>query len=142
MRKLPWLALLTGSLLLAGCENNGASYVIDDSKNHSISLLREQNIAWFGQVEQRFVVSRFPECQRRYTVDPSTNEMQKIDLYSLGGYLYAAQQGKTWYAMTTEDCSLQKLKEAPPPIPANNLVGSFEKQGDNLVFKPAAGKAN
>lgn len=135
-----WLLLVPCSLLLAACENDAASYVIDPAgKDHSISFMREQNIAWVGAVEQRFVVSRFPVCQRRFTVDASGNTMEKIDLYEVRPMLYAAQQGPTWYALSTEVCQVQKFKEPPPVIPPGRLLGSFEKQGDgHLAFKPAA----
>ena len=138
MKRLLCALSVPCALLLAGCENNAASYVIDDSKNHSISLLREQNIAWVGPVEQRFVVSRFPECQRRYTVDSGTAEMEKVDLYEVRPMLYAAQQGKTWYALGTEECQVQKFKEPPPVIPPGRLLGAFEKNAEGqLVFIPA-----
>lgn len=138
MKRLLCVLFVPCALLLAGCENNAASYVIDNSKDHSISLLREQNIAWVGPVEQRFVVSRFPECQRRYTVDAGTTAMEKVSLYEVGPMLYAAQQGKAWYALGTEACQVQKFKEPPPVIPPGRLLGSFEKNADGqLVFNPA-----
>lgn len=125
------------SLVLTGCENSGASYEIGGDRNHSISLLREQNIVWFGKVQQRFVVSRFPVCQRRFTVDPGTTNMRRMDLYEIGPRLFVAHQGETWYALTTEDCRVQKLQEPPPAIPPERLAGTFEKKEGALVFKPA-----
>ena len=140
MKTLPSLLLILCAVLLAGCENNAASFVIDETtKDHSISLVREQSFAWVGPVEQRFVVSRFPECQRRYLIDAATTAMVKVDLYEVRPMLYAAQQGSAWYALGTEECVLQKFKEPPPVIPPGRLVGSFEKQADgSLVFKPVA----
>lgn len=136
MKKLLCLLATPCAMLLAGCENNAASYVIDNTKDHSIALVREQNLAWVGPVEQRFVISRFPECQRRYTVDSATTEMVKVDLYEVRPMLYAAQQGSTWYALGTEECQLQKFKEPPPVIPPGRLIGSFEKKDGLLVFTP------
>lgn len=126
-------------LVLAGCENNAASYVVDDSQNHSISLMREQNLAWVGPVEQRFIVSRFPECQRRISVEPSSVDMLKIDLYEVRPMLYAAQQGSVWYALSTEECRVQKFDAPPPVIPPGRLLGSYEKVEGKLVFN-AVGK--
>jgi len=52
--------------------------------------------------------------------------------------LYAAQQGKTWYALGTEECQVQKFKEPPPVIPPGRLLGAFEKNAEGqLVFIPA-----
>ncbi len=137
MKNLLFWGALAGSLLLAGCENGAVSYEIDNDKNHSISLLREQNIPWVGDVQQRFVVSRFPVCQRRFTVDPGSAKMKKIEIYEVQPRLYAAHQGDTWYVLTTEDCRLQKFEQPPPVIPPGRLVGAFQKKDGELIFKPA-----
>lgn len=141
MKNLVFWGVLAASLVLTGCENNAASYEIDNDKNHAISLLREQNIAWFGDVQQRFVVSRFPVCQRRFTVDPSGPKMKRIELYEVQPRLYAAQQGNTWYALTTEDCRVQKFDQPPPVIPPGRLVGTFLRKDGQLMFKPATESA-
>ena len=52
MKKLLCLLATPCAMLLAGCENNAASYVIDNTKDHSIALVREQSFAWVGPVEQ------------------------------------------------------------------------------------------
>ncbi len=130
--------LLPMAVLLTGCENNVASYSIDDSKNHSISLVREQSIAWFGDVTQRFVVARFPECQRRYEIASTGTEMTQVDLYEVAPRLYAAQQGRAWYALGTEACVVQTFKpEDRPASPPGRLVGSFVKKDGKLSFEPA-----
>jgi len=141
MKSLMFWGVLAASLVLTGCENNAASYEIDNDKNHAISLLREQNIAWFGDVQQRFVVSRFPVCQRRFTVDSSGPKMKRIELYEVQPRLYAAQQGDTWYVLTTEDCRVQKFDQPPPVIPPGRLVGTFLRKDGQLMFKPAADSA-
>ncbi|MDO6387367.1 MULTISPECIES: hypothetical protein [Uliginosibacterium] len=137
MKRLSFL-LLPAAMLLTGCENNAASYSIDESKNHSISLVREQNLPWFGEVHQRFVIARFPECQRRYDIAATGTGMAKLDLYEVAPRLYAAQQGKAWYALGTEQCVVQTFKpEDRPTSPPGRLVGSFVKKEGALVFEPA-----
>lgn len=137
MKKLPVPAMLVLALLLAGCENNAASYQIDGNKDHSISFVREQSLV-FGPVSQRFVVSRAPVCQRRFTVEDSPVEMAKVSLYEVAPMLYAAQQGNNWYALGTEACQVQTFKaEDRPEAPPGRLVGSFEKRGSELHFVPA-----
>lgn len=125
---------LTG---LSGCENDAASMMID-GKDHSISLLREQSWVWSSQVEQRFVVSRFPKCQRRYTVEPGLKQMQPVELYEVRPMLYVAKQGEVWYAIGTEECQLQKFQEKPERIPGR-LVGQFEQGEQGLAFVAEAG---
>lgn len=140
MSKTLVLLLLPILPLLAGCENDAASMMID-GKDHAISFVREQSIPWVGSVEQRFVVSRFPVCQRRYTVEPGLKDLPQVALYEVQPRLYVAQLGKEMYALGTEACVLQKFKpeDRPEKIPGR-LLGSFQKKDDKLVFV-AAGAA-
>ena len=55
MKLLTWLPLVL-LVPLTACENSGVSYMIDGDKDHSISLLREQNLPW-GEVEQQLGIS-------------------------------------------------------------------------------------
>lgn len=137
MNKCLSLLCLPAFLLLAGCENDAASLMIE-GKEHSISFVREQSIAWVGPVEQRFIVSRFPACQRRYSVEPGDGSMQKIEMYEVQPRLYVAKQGSVMYALGTEECVLQKFKpEDKPAVVPGRLLGSFQKKDDKLVFVPA-----
>lgn len=128
------VALLSAVALLGltGCENDAASMMVD-GKEHSISLLREQSWVWNSQVEQRFVVSRFPACQRRYTVDPGAKQMVPVEIYEVRPMLYVAKQGDIWYAIGTEECQLQKFQEKPERIPGQ-LLGQFEQGEQGLAF--------
>ncbi|KAF7597908.1 MAG: hypothetical protein CGU28_15895 [Candidatus Dactylopiibacterium carminicum] len=133
--KIRMLVLSVMALVgLSACENDAASMLID-GKEHSISLMREQSWVWSSQVEQRFIVSRLPECQRRYTVDPGARTMAPIELYEIRAMLYVAKQGDTWYAVGTEACQVQKFQEKPERIPGR-LLGRFEQGEAGLVFTP------
>lgn len=122
---------------LAGCENNAASYIIDNSQDHSIAFQRDQNIPWVGAVKQYLVVARAPECRRRFPVAEGTSEMAPVELFAVQPMLYAAHQGKDWYALSTEHCLLQKFDKPPEVIPPGQALGRFEKRDGNLVFTPA-----
>jgi hypothetical protein len=137
MHRILFLMISSLSLLLAGCENDAASLMIE-GKEHSISFVREQSIAWVGPVEQRFVVSRFPVCQRRYSIASGDSAMKKIDIYEVLPRLYVAKQGEAMYALGTEECVLQKFKpeDKPASVPGK-LLGSFQKKDGKLAFVPA-----
>lgn len=136
-RLMRLLALPVLGLLLGGCENEAASYHIDGDKDHAIALLREQGMI-FGPVDQRFVVSRIPVCQRRHTVQQGAAEMAPIEIYRVAPMLFAARQGKTWYALGTESCQVQTFRpEDRPAEPPGSLMGRFEKKAGSLVFVPA-----
>lgn len=137
MTNRSWLILAALALsCLAGCENQAASYMIGGDKNHSISLLREQRWFWSGNVEQRVVVARFPECQRRYDIDLGAKPMVDLELYEVRPMLYAAHQGNNWYALGTEQCQVQKFDQVPNPMPGV-LLGRFKQKDDALVFEPS-----
>lgn len=130
--------LMVGGLLgLAGCQNDGASYMIAGDKDHSISLLREQRYPWSDEMTQRVVVARYPECQRRFEIVPGSTQGKRLDLYEIGPRLYVLRQDQVWYAVGTEKCAIEKFDEAPSPVPGT-LLGSFRLGDEKLKFFPEA----
>src|ERR1700755_1976090 len=107
MKLLAWLSRLL-IVLLAGCENSGVSYMINGDKDHSISLLREQNLPW-GEVGQFLVPARFPVCQRRVPIDADSKRFTEMKLYQNDTLLFVANQGANWWAVGTEACQVQKF---------------------------------
>ena len=137
MKLLAWLPLLL-LVPLTGCENSGVSYMIEGDNNHSISLLREQNLPW-GEVEQQLVPARYPVCQRRVAINTDTKRFTEMKLYQNDTRLFVANQGSNWWAVGTEACKVQKF-DAPPADPGD-LVGSFQKKGGKIVFVPVPASA-
>lgn len=137
MVRLCGLALLS-LVCLAACENQAASRMIGGSKEHSISLVREQRWFWDDVVEQKLVIARYPECQRRFEIDPGKVGEATLELYGVSDMLYVAHQGPSWYAVGTEECQLQKYAQAPNPVPGT-LLGRFTQQDGRLVFEAAKG---
>lgn len=131
--KLPILLSLLLPFVLAGCENSGASYMIGGDKNHSISLMREQRFFWSSEVEQKLVVARFPQCQRRFEIAPGVKGQAGLELYEAGEMLYVAHQDKNWWAVGTEECKVQPFPT--PPAQYGNLLGSFVIRNGELAFQ-------
>ena len=130
-RLLAILALLALPLLTA-CENNAAAYEID-GRNHSISLVREQAYPFAPKVAQTLVASRFPACQRRYKILPGSQKGPKMELWQLQDQLFVASQGKTWYAISTEKCLIQRMEPTAENPPGSRL-GRFELKEGALSF--------
>lgn len=140
MKGLCSFCVTLGLLSLAGCENEAASHMINGDKNHSISLVREQRWFWDQTVEQKIVVSRFPECQRRIAIDSGKVGAANLELFGVSEMLYAAHQGPYWYAIGTEQCQVQKFAESPANVPGV-LLGVFKTENGKLVFvAPSGGK--
>ncbi|GAB2181391.1 hypothetical protein DLREEDagrD3_16140 [Denitratisoma sp. agr-D3] len=127
---LPLLSLLG----LAGCgATDGASYKIGGYREHTISVIREQNFPW-SDWDVSIVVTRQPECLRRHHVKPvSRDAVFKVELYrSLeGGYIL--RQGKRWYVTETRQCQLQQFQE--PPVEPGDFLGTFTAADGNLRFE-------
>lgn len=135
--KLRTLALTLFSLLvLAACGSQQVGYQITD-RNHSLSVTREQQYPgsdWTNHV----VVTRFPECQRRYKLRDSTNNSFKLDVYLVEPHVYIFNHGKRWYIGETRECKWQEY-DTPPPAPGD-LIGTFQVKDEQLVWLDKAPK--
>lgn len=132
LKRLLILALLP---LLTACEYEGAAFLID-GRDQSISLVREQQFFWNDEVSQAIVVSRMPNCLRRYSIKSGVAGSVKMEVFEAGDMLWALKQGKNWYLAGTERCELQVWKDAPAE-PPGRLVGTFTRKADRLQFVAA-----
>ena len=124
-------------MLLAGCENSAAPFMVDGSQ-HAISLIREQRYFWSSEVEQSLVVSRLPACQRRYPIVAGTTDGANIEVFEAGHLLWALRQQRRWYLSSTEKCLLQEWQD-PPAEPPGREIGRFLRRDGALVFAPTDG---
>ncbi|MBK6906122.1 MAG: hypothetical protein IPH08_02935 [Rhodocyclaceae bacterium] len=130
MKRINCVALLAVVLtVLAGCGSQQAGYQIVD-RHHSISVSRDQQYPG-SKWDTKLVVSRFPECQRRYTLAPSGDKF-KMDLYRVEPGVFILNQGKTWYVAETKECRHQKFDSVPPE--PGELIGTFQTKEEELVF--------
>lgn len=124
--------------LLAGCENDAASYQID-GKEHALVFMRDQRYFWSDNTDLRVVVARLPDCQRRYDLKPAPLPKAQMSVYEVAPTQYQLQQGQYWYVADTSTCALQPL-DAAPEAPGK-LLGTFDRQDDRLRFIPVAAPA-
>ncbi|MBI5781926.1 MAG: hypothetical protein HZA65_09750 [Rhodocyclales bacterium] len=127
------------ALGLAACEDVAISYRIE-GMNHALVLERQQSLPW-SEVKQAVVVSRLPQCQRKYPIAPDRAEMTPMKVYEAGDLLWALEQGGRWYLASTEDCRLQPWNE-PNPQALGPLVGTFRHRDGVLVFEPESKPAS
>jgi hypothetical protein len=121
---------LVSLAMLAACGSQQVGYQITD-RNHSLSVTREQQYPgsdWTNHV----IVTRFPECQRRYKLKDSTSDSFKADVYLVEPQVYILNHGKRWYIAETKACQWQQYDE-PPPEPGT-LIGTFQTKGDQLTW--------
>jgi hypothetical protein len=99
---------------LAACVNDGASYAIEGSPQHTLSILREQNRFWEDQVEIKVVVARMPECQRKHWVQKAS-PTTPIELWQPGPQTFILKVGPSLYVTETRTCEgFARLEQAPP----------------------------
>lgn len=135
---LGWRALLVALACtgLGACENDAVSYSIQ-GKDHALVLVREQRYVWSGEIRQYVVVSRLPQCQRRYPFLPGRAGMLDVKVYAAGDFLWALEQDGEWYLAGTEKCLLQPWANADGKAPGPE-VGRFVWRDGAPVFEPTA----
>ncbi|MDP2170366.1 MAG: hypothetical protein Q8J96_08070 [Rhodocyclaceae bacterium] len=116
--------------LLAGCEIEPAGYLIDGG-NHSLTVERKKAYFWSSGWELDLVVTRYPDCQRRYPLKKA-GEKVRIDLYRVETGAFILNQGNNWYVAETRECRFQQFKEEPDE--AGEYIGSFRPKGGVLAF--------
>ena len=132
-------SLLCGVLavpFLSGCINDGATYQIDNTGQHSLSLVREQTYFWDKKVNFYMVVSRMPVCMRRHSIGalaPTT----KVEVWQVPSGAYVIRAGKLMFATETETCEGFAPMDGEPAEGIGNQVGTFVVKNGTPEFVPA-----
>ena len=117
---------------LAGCVNDGATVEIDGTREHSLTVIREQPYFWDGRVNLSMVVSRMPACMRRHSMGPGFAST-RIEVYQVPSGAFIIKVGKRMFATETQTCeSFAKIKEEPDEM--GTLIGTFREKNGQLVF--------
>ncbi len=133
------LSLLTLPLLTA-CVNDGATYEIDNTREHVLSLIREQPYFWDSKIELYLVVSRMPACMRRHSMGLGTPNT-KVEIYQVPSGAFIVKAGKRMYATETQNCvNFVKMTEGPAEG-MGKLMGTFREKKGELVFVKEEGEA-
>lgn len=129
---LPFLALP----LLTACVNDGATYEIDGTREHVLSLIREQPYFWDKKVNLYMVVSRMPTCMRRHGMGTGT-ETTKVEVYQVPSGAFIIRSGKRLFATETQTCEGFAKMESEPVEGMGKLMGTFRVKKGELIFEKA-----
>lgn len=123
-------------ILLAGCDNDAASFQID-GREHAVTLLRQQPYFWSKKTELAVVIARLPDCQRRHTLKPAVDGDPRAELFQHEPGQLLLRRGTEWYALETQNCVLQPIA-APQGGASGRPLGAFDKAAGKLRFIAAS----
>ena len=135
MRLRHLLLSLLALPLLTACVNDGASYEIDNTREHVLSLIREQPLFWESKLELFMVVSRMPACMRRHPMGTGT-ATSKVEIYQVPSGAFIVKVGKRMYATETQNCVNFVKMDGEPAEGMGKLMGTFREKKGVLVFVP------
>lgn len=121
-------------LLLSGCTNDGAAYLIDGPR-HSVSIVRD-NMFWEKQVNLSLVVTRLPACQRRHAIQKAGPKAH-IELWQPGQDTYILKIGNAMYVTETRTCEGFARMDDDPPGGLGVQLGVFGEIKGVFSFVPA-----
>jgi hypothetical protein len=126
--------ILLAPLVLAGCVNESASYVIDGN-DYALSVRAEQEYFWSKQVTLRLVASRLPDCQRQMVLGKVPLGELEVELFASGENVYTLRAGEQIWQVDAQGCA-----QLPTPAQAMGTpVGAFHLgPGGKLVFEQTA----
>ncbi len=130
-------AVILAAGMLAGCENEAASYQIGGSREHAITLIREQRYFWSPESDVALVVAHAPECQRRHALNRTPVEDAPAELFQTADDAFLLRNGQEWYAIATGACEVQRV-DAPAGTARGTPLGAFGRAGSRLRFIAAA----
>ncbi len=119
--------------LLSACVNDGATYEIDNTREHVLSLIREQPYFWDKKVELFLVVSRMPTCMRRHPMGLGT-PTSKVEIYQVPSGAFIVKSGKRMYVTETQTCENFVKMDAEPPEGMGKFIGTFMVKKGVLTF--------
>lgn len=134
--------LLSLSLLplLSACVNDGATYEIDNTREHTLSLIREQPYFWDSKVELFLVVARMPACLRRHSLGTGS-EKTRVEVWQVPSGAFIIRVGKRLYVTETQTCEGFARLDAEPVEGMGELKGVFRMRKGEMVFVKEAAPA-
>jgi hypothetical protein len=140
LTKLPsLLTVLLPAMLLAGCVNDTASYMIDNNRDHAVIVMVSQKYFWSKQADLRVLASRLPECQRSFEFGKVALDDLNIELFSTGEESFLLRAGEDMWQIETGGCT--QLGEPAADVQAQPIGVFHMNEKKNLVFEKAEGSA-
>ena len=138
MRKILTLAPM---LLLAGCTNDSATFYVDSTREHTLTVRRQQAYFWKEDAQYTLMVARLPDCQRAIPLGEMPLEDLDFELFASGDNVWSLRAGKYVWQVETQGCGL--VAEGGDTVASGIKVGTFAVGGKKVkmsfdAVEPAA----
>ncbi|AVR94294.1 hypothetical protein [Pseudoduganella armeniaca] len=120
--------------LLAGCYNDSATYYVDSTQDHRLTVRRQQDYFWSEEGRFTLMAARMPACQRAIPLGELPLEDTKLELFSEGNDRWSLRAGKQVWHVDTQQCALVEDGAAA----AGQKLGDFLAEIDQFTFVEAA----
>ena len=132
---LKYLALSMALASLAGCIQDTASFMINDDRNHAITLSRSQQWFWDDRVTVAVIAARQPDCLGGLNIKQVPRSAELALYRAPEEYpepIFIMEVKGQYYAISTLSCKVQKFAEDPDDKGVK--IGSFKEKDGRLRF--------
>lgn len=127
MRKILTLAPM---LLLAGCTNDSATFYVDSTREHTLTVRRQQEFFWKEDAQYTLMAARLPDCQRAIPLGEMPLEGLDFELFASGDNVWSLRAGKYVWQVETQGCSL--VAEGGDTVATGTKLGTFTVGGKKV----------
>ncbi len=131
------ILLLLTPLLLAGCIKDSASYYVEGSNDHALTLRAEQEYFWSDAITLTLVASRMPDCQRVFPLSKVAAGEVTVELFASGENVFTVRSGEEIVQIETQGCTQLTL---PAEGVSGDAIGTFRLNKKEMAFEKVAAK--
>lgn len=129
------ILLLLTPLLLAGCIKDSASYYIDGTNAHAVTVRAEQEYFWSDDITLTLVASNMPDCQRVFPLEKVPKQDVVVELFASGENIFTVRSGAEIVQVETLGCSQLAV---PAEGVSGDAIGAFKLEDKEMTFEKAA----
>ncbi|MGW8389387.1 hypothetical protein [Pseudoduganella sp. HUAS MS19] len=113
--------------LLAGCVNDSASFYADGTREHTLTVRRQQEFFWKEDAQYTLMAARLPECQRAIPLGEMPLEDLEFELFASGDNVWSLRAGKYVWQVETQGCTL--VSEGGSTTATGTKLGTYVAEG-------------
>ena len=120
-------------LLLAGCVNDSATFYADGSREHTLTVRRQQEFFWKEDAQYTLMVARLPDCQRAIPLGEMPLEGLDFELFASGDNVWSLRAGKYVWQVETQGCTL--VSEGGTTTATGTKLGTYAAESKKTKMR-------